>query len=59
MLHHAADKLTVAQLPFPAEASNIGAITHIPGTRYALAGGERHTPGEPGIGQAAVILQYS
>jgi hypothetical protein len=59
MLHYAAGKLTVAGLPFPAGAGNIGAITRIPGTRYTLAGGERYTPGKPGTGQVAVILQYS
>ena len=59
MLHYAAGKLTVAQLPFPAEAGNIDAVTRILGTRYALAGDERYTTGEPGTNQVAAILQYS
>jgi hypothetical protein len=59
MLHYAAGKLTVAQLPFPAEAGNIDAVTRILGTWYALAGDERYTTGEPGTNQVAAILQYS
>jgi hypothetical protein len=58
-VHYAAGKLTAAALPGGSQNLTVGAVSRVPGTDRALAGGYKHGKLQPDLSTAAVILQYS
>jgi hypothetical protein len=59
LVHYAAGKLTAAALPGGSQNLTVGAVSRVPGTDRALAGGYKHGKLQPDLSTAAVILQYS
>ena len=58
LVHYSAGHLTPAALPGGPNRITIFSVALIPGTSSALAGGNTHANGQPGVNDNAVLLQY-
>ena len=58
LLHYSGGHLTAAALPVGANRITVESVAWVPGTFQALAGGITHAPGNFGVGDVSVILQY-
>jgi hypothetical protein len=59
MLRYSGGHLRAVPMPVPASKLTVQAVAAVPGTARALGAGDTYRKNQPGVGQAAVILEFS